>query len=199
MTRASLFVYHCTHLSSRIQALLETNEAALLLAKSSSILHTVDSLETTTDPLDDPSITDLQIPSPLASPLALNPDKMSVHYMALVCYTSNFRMWIALSVLHFVTQASCCLACTAEQQALFMDVQERCAWEFQSLAHRVLSYTERQLVDNQGFALGWLEATMMYGSLRTIAGCQLSSSALKEGARKTLVLFKEHLGMACPV
>lgn len=204
-TRASIFVYHCTRLSSRIQALLQTNDPSLLLSSSSSILQVVDSLETITDPFhDDPSIADFQIPSPLASPPTLNPKQMSLQTRALNIYMMNFRMCIALVMLPFLKQSACAPGCTPHQRALFMHLQGRCVWEFRSLAERVLgmlllTHSELMGGDDKTVALGWLEAVMMYGSLRTISASHVSSGPQKEGARKSLRMFKEHLGMACPV
>lgn len=43
--------------------------------------------------------------------------------------------------------------------------------------------------------LGWIDAIMMYGALKTIANSQLSLSWQRKLAQNTLILFREHLGM----
>ena len=71
-------------------------------------------------------------------------------------------------------------------------------WEFWSLSGRVLGLlSDPKIMIDNAFTpnLGWIEAIMMYGALKTIATSQLSLSWQREMAQKSLVSLGEDLGM----
>lgn len=75
-------------------------------------------------------------------------------------------------------------------------------WEFWSLSDRVLGILSHHKIIGEDACipnLGWVEAIMMYGALKTIANSQLSLSWQREMAQNSLILFHEHLGMMFPM
>jgi hypothetical protein len=75
-------------------------------------------------------------------------------------------------------------------------------WEFWSLSDRVLGLLSHSKIIGEDACipnLGWIDAIMMYGALKTIANSQLSLSWQQEMAQNSLILFQEHLGMPFPV
>lgn len=191
-------VYKCTRLHSQIQALLQTNDRSYMLSNSPSIL---DYLEDNAEPFTNPSIVGHGIPPPLAQYFCLKPNNMSQQSMAVCSYLSNFRMHISSAALTFLQEASCALTCTPQQRNLFMERQDRCMWEFWSLSDRVLGLLSHCKIIGEDACipnLGWIDAIMMYGALKTIAKPQLPLSWQREMARNSLILFREHLGLTFP-
>lgn len=83
-----------------------------------------------------------------------------------------------------------------------MERQDRCMWEFWSLSDRVLGLMSHCKIIGEDACpsdLGWIDAIMMYGALKTIADSHLSLSWQREMAQSSLMLFREHLGMTFPV
>lgn len=111
-------------------------------------------------------------------------------------------MHISSAALTLVQEASRAPTCTPQQRNLFMERQDRCMWEFWSLSDRVLGLlSHRKIIGEDACIpnLGWIDAIMMYGALKTIANSQLSLSWQREMARNSLILFRDHLGMTFPV
>lgn len=201
LIRVFTYVYHCTHLYSRFQTCLRTNDPTHMLSTSPSVLQEMDCLEDNVEPCAEPSITGLTIPHPLASYSCLKPDGMSLQSILMCIYLSTFRMHISSAALTFLQEASRSLEYTPQQRDLFFRRQDRCLWEFWSLSERV-SELIRQCTFTGGetflSCLDWVDTIKVFGALKLIAGSQLSLSWQRRMAENSLLLFQKYLGLTFP-
>ena len=121
------------------------------------------------------------IPRPLASHPSLNPNNMSLRSIINCIYLSNFRLHISSAVLVFLQAASRSSVCTPQQRKLFLRRQDQCMWEFWSISERVLELFRHLEFRGEEDCLsvsrlGWVDAMMVAGALKTIAESQLSLS-----------------------
>ena len=176
-TRAYAFAYHSTRLCSQIQKLIAGN-SDLTSATFSSILQQMDKTEKTWGFSDD----------------SMQPSVSSIGVHA---YQGNFQMHLSVSVLTFLLHASQ-EGCSHQQHIHSRAIEYRCITTFRTTATRILhmqgiSQDIDQLPVNN-FNLGWADAVMVYGSLRTIAMSPISLRWQVEAANKVRAVIKERLG-----
>lgn len=77
-------------------------------------------------------------------------------------------------------------------------MQERCISTFRATVTRILRVQcmspEIGRMPHKNFNLGWPDAVMVYGSLRTIASSPISLDWQRNAANSVLVMIKERLG-----
>ncbi|OQD80507.1 hypothetical protein PENANT_c035G07808 [Penicillium antarcticum] len=88
--------------------------------------------------------------------------------------------------------------CSQQQHMYSTAKQGRCAAAFRATATRIF-HAQGILpgIDNlprEKFNLGWADAVMVYGSLRTIATSPMSLGWQKDAANRVSVMIKERLG-----
>lgn len=165
-----------------------------MLSTSASVLHEMDCLEEHVEP--STNAVDHIIPRPLASHPSLNPNNMSLRSIINCIYLSNFRLHISSAVLVFLQAASRSSVCTPQQRKLFLRRQDQCMWEFWSISERVLELFRHLEFRGEEDCLsvsrlGWVDAMMVAGALKTIAESQLSLSWQRKMVQYNLVLFRK--------
>ena len=177
MIQACTFAYHCTRLCSRIRRVL-TGSSALVLAASSSILQQMNEIERMWSSSYDSA-------------------QPSISSIGVHAYQGNFQMHLSASVLKFLLRA-CQAGCSHQQHIHFTTMQEHCISTFRATATRILRVqcmsSEIGHLPRNNLNLGWPDAVMVYGSLRTIASSSISLDWQKNAANRVLAVIKERLG-----
>lgn len=175
LIEASTFAYHCTRLLNQIQKALIGN-SELMPVTYLYILDQLDQLEK------DCSFS-------CAEPSILS---IGVH-----AYQGNFRMHLLASILAFLRRAYK-EECSHQQQIHSAAIQERCIENFRTTATNILrTQGMSQYVDHissDKFHLGWADAIMVYGSLRTIFISPVSLIWQRNAASSICATIKERLG-----
>jgi hypothetical protein len=112
-------------------------------------------------------------------------DDSSIVSVGVHAYQGNFQMRLSASVL-----AS--LRAGHEQHVHSATMQERCIETFRATATRVM-HAMPQGTDHK-FNLGWADAVMVYGALRTIAISPMSLGWQRNAAKRVLAMIQERLG-----
>lgn len=112
-------------------------------------------------------------------------------------YQGNFRMHLSAGVLAFLGRASSS-GLFNQEHVNFIKVQERCTVAFRATAAAILSvqgvsHGINQLPSNR-FDIGWGDAVMIHGSLRTIAVSPISLDWQRIAANRACAIIKERLG-----
>jgi hypothetical protein len=177
MIQTCTFAYHCTRLCSRIRNVL-TGSSNLVLASYLSILQQMDETE---------KIWSFSYGS--AQP--------SISSIGVHAYQGNFQMHLSTSVLTFLLCA-CQAGCSHQQHLHSTAMQEHCISAFHATATRILHMQDVSQgighLPSNNFNLGWADAVMVYGSLRTIAMSPISLGWQRNAANRVLAMIKERLG-----
>lgn len=177
LLKACTFAYHCTRLSSQIRKVLTSN-SDLVLATYSSVLQQMDEAEKIWSSSYDPA-------QPAASSIAVH------------AYQANFQLHLSASVLAFLLRTGQA-GCSYQQHVHSTAMQERCIAAFRDTATRILHVQGMtQGIDDlpsSRFNIGWADAVMVYGSLRTIATSSISLSWQRNTANRFNAMIKERLG-----
>lgn len=178
LIQACTFAYHCTHLLSQIRKMLAANSYLPVLATYLSTFQQMDDIE---------KIWCSSFGS--AQP--------SIGSIGVHAYQGNFQMHLSASVLALLTRG-CQTGCSQRQHTQFTAMQERCITTFRDTATKILRMQGMsQSISHSyrdGFSLGWADAVMVYGSLRTITISPISLDWQKNAANRICTIIKERLG-----
>lgn len=177
MIQAYTFAYHSARLCNLIRKALH-GSSDLVLATSLSILQQMDEIE---------SLWGFSYDS-------VQPSLSSIGVHA---YQGNFQMHLSANVLKLLHRA-CQASCSLQLHEHFSAVEERCITTFRTTATRILNMQGMsegipQLSVNN-FNIGWADAVMVYGPLRTIAMSPISLRWQADAANKARAVIKERLG-----
>ena len=126
-----------------------------------------------------------------------NSAQPSISSIGVHAYQGNFQMHLSAKVLAFLLRASQ-TGCSHEQHIRSSAMQERCIATFRATATNILhalgmSQRIDQLPSNN-LNLGWADAVMVYGSLRTMATSPISLRWQRNAANRVRTRIKERLG-----
>lgn len=177
LIQACVFAYHCTHLLSKIQKVLN-GDSDLALANYASTLQQMDEIEK----IWNSSYDSKQRPT----------SSIGVH-----AYQGNFQMRLSASVLTFLLRAYEA-GCSQQQHIHSTAMQERCIATFRATATKILHMQgvsqDIGHFPSDRFILGWADAVMVYGSLRTIAISPISLDWQRDAANLICAVIKDRLG-----
>jgi hypothetical protein len=108
-------------------------------------------------------------------------------------YQGNFQMHLSASVLTFLLRVRH-EGCLPQQHIHSTAMQEHCIAAFRATATRILHAQDMPQGIGNNFNLGWADAVMIYGSLRTIATSPISLDWHRNAANKARAIIKERLG-----
>ena len=112
-------------------------------------------------------------------------------------YQGNFQMHISASILAFLLGAYQ-LDFSHQQHIHFTAIRERYIGNFRTTAKSILSSLgiseDMSHLPSEKFKLGWADAIMVYGSLRTIAISPVSLNWQRNAASSICGTIKERLG-----
>lgn len=176
MIQACTFAYHCARFCSQIKN-VPTDNLDLVLATYSSISQQLDEMEKIWSSTWD-----------FAQPSA---SSIGVH-----AYQGNFQMHLSSNFLSFLLRVFP-VGCS-QQHINSTAMQERCITIFRATATKVLHVQGiTQGIDRlhgKDFNLGWADAVMIYGPLRTISVSPISLDWQRMAATKALAMIKKRLG-----
>jgi hypothetical protein len=177
LVQACTFAYHCTHLLGQIRKIL-TDNSYLVLA---TYLHTFQQM----DDIEKIWCSSYDLVQP------------SIWSIGVHAYQGNFQMHLSATVLNLLTRA-CESGCSQQQHTQFTAMQERCITTFRATATKILrmqgmSQSISHLPSDK-FSLGWADAVMVYGSLRTITISPISLGWQRNAANRICAIIKERLG-----
>ncbi|KAJ5548434.1 hypothetical protein N7513_005668 [Penicillium frequentans] len=177
LVQACTFAYHCTRLLCQIRNVL-TGNLDLALTTYSSIMQQMNETER------------LWSSSYDSAPPSIS--SIGVH-----AYQGNFRMRVSAGLLAFLDRASD--SNLFDQPHMdFKAIQERCTAAFRATATSILSlqgiFHGRTHPPSDRLNLGWGDAVMIYGSLRTIAVSPISLDWQRNAAIGVCAIIKERLG-----
>lgn len=177
MIQACTFAYQCTRLSSQIRKALSGNSDSVL-ATYSSILQQMDEMGNIWGSSYD----------------SVQPSISSIGVHA---YQGNFQMHLSTSLLTFLRRASQA-DCSQQQHIDSTAMQERCIAAFRATATRILHAQGMSQgighIPSDSRNVGWADAVMIYGSLRTIAMSPISLGWQRNAAKRVCAILKERLG-----
>lgn len=173
MIQACVFANYCTRLCSRIQKVL-SGDSDLVLATYSSILRQMDDTEKFWSS-------------------SYNPAQHSISSIGVHAYQGNFQMHLSASVLTFLLRV-CQEDCSRQQHIHSTAMQEHCIAAFRTTATTLLHAQDMPQDIGNNFNLGWADAVMVYGSLRTIATSPISLGWQGNAANKARAAIQERLG-----
>jgi hypothetical protein len=177
LVQACTFAYHCTHLLNQIREMF-TDNSYLALATYLFIFQQVDDLEKIWSPSYDSA-------------------QPSIWSIGVHAYQGNFQMHLSASVLTLLTLA-CQSGCSQQQHTQLTAMQERCITTFRATATKILRMQGMSQSINHlpsdTFSLGWADAVMVYGSLRTITISPISLGWQRNAANHICTIIKERLG-----
>jgi hypothetical protein len=121
----------------------------------------------------------------------------SIWSIGVHAYQGNFQMHLSASVLTLLTSA-CQSGCSQQQHTQLTAMQEHCITTFRATATKILlmqgmSQSVNHLPSDK-FSLGWADAVMVYGSLRTITISPISLDWQRNAANRICAIIKERLG-----
>jgi hypothetical protein len=121
----------------------------------------------------------------------------SIWSIGVHAYQGNFQMHLSASVLTLLTRA-CQSGCSQQQHTQITTMQERCSATFRATATKILQMQgmsqSNSHLPSDGFSLGWADAVMVYGSLRTITISPISLGWQRNAANRMCAIIKERLG-----
>lgn len=178
LVQACTFAYHCTHLLRQIRNIL-TGNSYLVLATYLSIFQQMVDIERIW----------------CSSYDSTQPSIWSIGVHA---YQGNFQMHLSAGVLTLLTRA-CQSDFSQQQRTQFTAMQEFCIATFRTTATKILrmqgvSQSISHHLPSDGFSLGWADAVMVYGSLRTITISPISLGWQRNAANRICAIIKERLG-----
>ncbi len=176
LAQACTFAYHCTHLLGQIRKMLAGNSYPVL-GTYLSTFQQMDDIEKIW----------------CSSYDSAQPSTWSIGVHA---YQGNFQMHLSASILTLLTRA--CQSGCSQQDTQFTAMQERCIATFRDTATKILRMQGMSQsishLSSDGFSLGWADAVMVYGSLRTITISPISLAWQKNAANRICAIIKERLG-----
>ena len=177
LVQACTFAYHCTHLLRRVRKII-TGNSYLMMATYLSIFQQMVDIEKIW----------------CSSYDSAQPSIWSIGVHA---YQGNFQMHLSASVLTLLTRAYQS-GCSQQQHTQFTAMQECCIATFRVTATKILrmqgmSQSTSHLPSDK-FSLGWADAVMVYGSLRTITISPISLDWQRNAANRICAIIKERLG-----
>lgn len=142
--RTYVFSFHCTHICHRIRNLIEADNPAELLTRSSNIIQAIDDVEKQVEPFPKQGpIASIRIDPP--SQLLKNDAGLSSEELRLRTHQYVIRILLSSYAVDFVSYASKIPACTAEQRKDFMLLKQRYIWEMDVLSKRLPTFTQMPL------------------------------------------------------
>lgn len=177
LVQACTFAYHCTHFLNQILKVLTGNSDPALATYLSTLQH-MDEIENIWRSSYDSA-------------------QHSIHSIGMHAYQGNFQMHLSARVLTFLLR-SCHAGCSQQQQIQSTLMQERCIAKFRATATNILRMhgvsQDIGCLPSDKFSLGWADAVMVYGSLRTIAISPISLGWQRNAANRICAIIKERLG-----